>query len=152
MKNKIKKFFNKEFLTFCFIGFVAYLVHQICYLFYLKMNFFDDHYHLISTAFAFTIASIVSLILNAKFTYNEKLSKNNVIKSTLFFIFKFILTEFFCLSIMIPTRRFINDSSFLFIMINKGLPLILTCLTLFLQFIFFNHIFKKKGEHNANNQ
>ena len=74
MLSKIKKtFLTKSFLTFCIIGGLAYLLHQGIYLLYTKtFGFYDDKNHLISTAIAFTVASI--------FTYLQMLNLLMILK------------------------------------------------------------------------
>ena len=102
MLSKIKKtFLTKSFLTFCIIGGLAYLLHQGIYLLYTKtFGFYDDKNHLISTAIAFTVASIFTYFANAKFTYDTKAKSDTAIKSLVVFIVKFVITEGLTLGIM----------------------------------------------------
>lgn len=140
-------FFNKRFLTFCIIGGLAYLVHQFIYLIYTKgLDIWDDHNHLLSTAIAFSIASVVSYLLNAKFTYNQRTSKKKTVEAIVVFIFKFLITEGLTLGIMSLTRHFLDNTDILYKLIDIMLPLILTCITLVLQFLAFNVIFKENKE------
>lgn len=142
---KIKKtFFNKSFLIFCIIGALAYLIHQGIYLLYTKtFNFYDDENHLISTAIAFSIASIFTYFANAKYTYDSKASNSTAVKSLIVFIAKFIITEGLTLGIMAIMNSCFEQTHVFYKIVDIMLPLILTCITLVLQFIAFNIIFKK---------
>lgn len=143
---KIKKIFlNKKFITFCIIGILAYLIHQSIYLLYTKaFNFYDDKNHLLSTAIAFIIASIFTYFANAKFTYNTNTTSSTALKSIVVFILKFLLTEGITLLIMAIMNHNVDSSSLFYKIIDTLLPLILTCITLILQFLAFNVIFKSK--------
>ena len=150
MFNKIKEtFFNKKFITFCIIGFLAYLIHQGVYSLYNSVfHFYDDSFHLLSTAIAFILASIFTYIANAKFTYNANSSKKTVIQSIVVFILKILLTEGITLGIMAIMNSNFNKDDLFYIIVDKMLPLILTCITLILQFLAFNIIFRKKDSNN----
>lgn len=150
MINKIKSiFFNKNFLTFCIIGAIAYLIHQSVYLIYTKgFKFYDDKYHLISTGIAFVIASVFTYIANAKFTYNRKVDSSSAIKSCIVFIIKFIITEGLSLGIMALMNGLFNSDDLIYKLVDIMLPLILTCITLVLQFFAFNVIFKNSKAVN----
>ena len=148
MFKKIKEtFFNKKFITFCIIGFLAYLIHQGIYSLYINVfHFYDDSYHLISTAIAFILASIFTYLANAKFTYNTNSSKKTVIQSIIVFILKFLLTEGITLGIMAIIKSNFTPQDTFYKIVDTMLPLILTCITLILQFLAFNVIFKKKDK------
>lgn len=150
MINKIKSiFFNKNFLSFCIIGGIAYLIHQSIYLIYTKgFKFYDDKYHLISTGIAFIIASIFTYIANARFTYNSKVDSSSALKSCIVFIIKFIITEGLSLGIMAIMNSFFNSDDIIYKLVDIMLPLILTCITLVLQFLAFNVIFNNNKVQN----
>ncbi|MBS1477452.1 MAG: GtrA family protein [Acholeplasmatales bacterium] len=149
MLTKIKRtFFNKSFLTFCIIGGFAYLIHQGIYLLYTKaFNFYDDKNHLRSTAIAFAIASLFTYFANAKFTYDTKASNDTAIKSIIVFILKFFITEGLTLGIMAIMNHNFESTDLFYKIVDILLPLILTCITLILQFIAFNIIFKSKNSN-----
>lgn len=146
MIEKIKKtFFNKEFLTFCIIGFLAYLVHQVIYLIYLKgFKLWDDQYHLLSTAICFSLSSIFAYFANAKWTYSQTASTRTAVQSTLVYVVKFVVVEGITIGIMALTKRCLDSSNVWYKIIETMLPLILTVITMILQFIAFNFIFKKR--------
>lgn len=150
MFKKIKEtFFNRKFITFCIIGFLAYLIHQGIYSLYNSVfHFYDDSYHLISTAIAFILASIFTYLANAKFTYNSNSSKKTVIQSIIVFILKFLLTEGITLGIMAIMNTCFSHDDIFYKIVDILLPLILTCITLILQFLAFNIIFKKHDNKN----
>ncbi len=154
MINKIKKvFFNKKFLTFCIIGGLAYLIHQGIYLLYTKtFNFYDDKYHLISTAIAFSIASIFTYYANAIFTYKTKASSKTMWQSIVVFIIKFVLTEVLTLGIMAIMNANFDKKDVFYKVVDIMLPLILTCITLILQFFAFNVIFKEDKKEETNQE
>ena len=149
MLSKIKKtFLTKSFLTFCIIGGLAYLLHQGIYLLYTKtFGFYDDKNHLISTAIAFTVASIFTYFANAKFTYDTKAKSDTAIKSLVVFIVKFVITEGLTLGIMAIMKHNFSSTDLFYKIVDIMLPLILTCITLVLQFIAFNLIFKSKEKN-----
>lgn len=154
MFSKIKSiFFNKNFLCFCIIGAIAYLIHQSIYLIYTKgFKFYDDKYHLISTGIAFIIASIFTYIANAKFTYKHEVDSTSAIKSCIVFIVKFVITEGLTLVIMAIMNNFFNTEGIFYKLVDILLPLILTCITLILQFFAFNVIFKKNDNSITKNE
>ena len=154
MINKIKKaFFNKKFLTFCIIGGLAYLIHQGIYLLYTKaFNFYDDKYHLISTAIAFSIASIFTYYANAIFTYKTKASSKTMWQSIIVFILKFVLTEALTLGIMAIMNANFDKKDVFYKVVDIMLPLILTCITLILQFFAFNVIFRENKTEETNQE
>lgn len=151
MFSKIKNaFFNKRFLTFCIIGGLAYLIHQGVYLLYTKtFGFYDDKFHLISTAIAFTIASVFTYYANAMFTYKTKASGKTLWQSILVFVLKFILTEGLTLGIMAIMNASFEPEQLFYKIVDIMLPLILTCVTLILQFFAFNIIFKNNKEDSS---
>lgn len=145
MIKKLKQtFLTKSFLTFCIIGGLAYLIHQGIYLLYTKaFSFYDDKFHLISTAIAFLIASIFTYLANAKFTYNTKAKSDTAIKSLFVFVAKFVITECLTLGIMAIMNYNFTPNDVFYKFVDTMLPFILTCITLILQFLAFNIIFKK---------
>lgn len=144
IKNLKQIFFNKSFLTFCIIGGLAYLLHQAIYLLYTKLfGFYDDKFHLISTAISFLIASIFTYFANAKFTYNTKAKSDTAIKSLFVFVAKFAITEGLTLGIMTIMNHNFTPNYVFYKIVDIMLPFILTCVTLILQFLAFNIIFKK---------
>lgn len=151
MFSKIKNaFFNKRFLTFCIIGGLAYFIHQGIYLLYTKaFDFYDDKNHLISTAIAFSIASIFTYYANAKFTYKTKAEGKTMWQSVLVFVLKFIITEGITLGIMAIMNASFEPEQLFYKIVDIMLPLILTCITLILQFFAFNVIFKSNKEEGS---
>ena len=127
---------------------LAYLLHQGIYLLYTKtFGFYDDKNHLISTAIAFTVASIFTYFANAKFTYDTKAKSDTAIKSLVVFIVKFVITEGLTLGIMAIMNHNFSSTDLFYKIVDIMLPLILTCITLVLQFIAFNLIFKSKEKN-----
>lgn len=145
MIKKLKQtFLTKSFFTFCIIGGLAYLIHQGIYLLYTKVfGFYDDKFHLFSTAIAFLIASIFTYFTNAKFTYNTKAKSDTAIKSIFVFFAKFAITEGLTLGIMAIMNHNFTPNDVFYKIVDIMLPFILTCVTLILQFLAFNIIFKK---------
>ena len=149
---KIKStFFTKEFLTFCIIGFVAYLTHQGVYLFY-SSNFYDDTNHLISNGMGFVIASIVSYILNVKFTYKTESNNKTVVLSIITFILKFVLTLGITYGCMALIKIWFSNSNFWYRFFEILIPVFTTAVTLIFQFICFNLIFKKGDNYGISNE
>ena len=152
MINKIiKTFFNKKFIIFCIIGGLAYLVHQGVYSLYTQvLKLYDDPYHLISSGLGFIIASIFTYILNAKITYKTNMSKKTALESLVVYVLKFILTEGITFGIMAIMNNCFSKEDLFYKIVDILLTLILTCITLILQFLAFNVIFKTKNDKNEN--
>ena len=93
------------------------------------------------------MASIFTYFANAKFTYDTKAKSDTAIKSLVVFIVKFVITEGLTLGIMAIMNHNFSSTDLFYKIVDIMLPLILTCITLVLQFIAFNLIFKSKEKN-----
>ncbi len=84
MIDKIKeKFFNKEFLTFCFIGVINTLLAQLIYIFLVAYDLMEPG---MSSIVGDVLTIAVSYVLNMKLTYHEKMSLKSAISFPISYI------------------------------------------------------------------
>ena len=84
MIEKIKeKFFNKAFLTFCFIGVINTLLAQLIYIFLVAYDLMEPG---MSSIVGDVLTIAVSYVLNMKLTYHEKLSLKSAISFPISYI------------------------------------------------------------------
>ena len=77
MFEKIKdKFFNKKFLTFCFIGVINTLLAQVIYIVLVGNDLLEPG---VSSVVGDVLTIAVSYVLNMKLTYHEKMSLKSAI-------------------------------------------------------------------------
>ena len=87
---------------------------------------------------------------NAKITYKTNMSKKTALESLVVYVLKFILTEGITFGIMAIMNNCFSKEDLFYKIVDILLPLILTCITLILQFLAFNVIFKTKNDKNEN--
>ena len=84
MIEKIKeKFFNKAFLTFCFIGVINTLLAQLIYIFLVAYDLMEPG---MSSIVGDVLTIAVSYVLNMKVTYHEKMSLKSAISFPISYI------------------------------------------------------------------
>ena len=84
MIEKIKeKFFNKAFLTFCFIGVINTLLAQLIYIFLVAYDLMEPG---MSSIVGDVLTIAVSYVLNMKLTYHEKMSLKSAISFPISYI------------------------------------------------------------------
>ena len=84
MIDKIKeKFFNKAFLTFCFIGVINTLLAQLIYIFLVAYDLMEPG---MSSIVGDVLTIAVSYVLNMKLTYHEKMSLKSAISFPISYI------------------------------------------------------------------
>ena len=84
MIDKIKeKFFNKEFLTFCFIEVINTLLAQLIYIFLVAYDLMEPG---MSSIVGDVLTIAVSYVLNMKLTYHEKMSLKSAISFPISYI------------------------------------------------------------------
>ena len=78
------------------------------------------------------------------------MSKKTALESLVVYVLKFILTEGITFGIMAIMNNCFSKEDLFYKIVDILLPLILTCITLILQFLAFNVIFKTKNDKNEN--
>lgn len=149
MKKAIDAFLNKKFLTFVLIGIVAYLTNQIVYSSYLAVSsktiLYDDSFHLIANSISYVIASVVSYILNLKFTYKQKNTLKKTISSIVIYLTKYLISLGITYGLMLLINTFVLNQ-IAHTLLENLIPVFTTLVTLLFQFACFNVIFKE-GEN-----
>lgn len=148
---KLKELFlNKKFLIFCLIGLGAYLTHQASYSLYIALSHkeitYDDNNHLIANTIGFVIGSLVSYILNVKFTYKEKYTKENAFLSFLTYVVKYLISLGITYACMTVLKKTLENNTTAYQVLENLIPIVVTGVTLIFQYFCFNKIFKKKEE------
>lgn len=128
----VNAFFSKSFLIFLIIGIINTLIHLGVY----NLILFPSKNTMLSNSFAFVIASTFSYFANVEYTYKEQAQGKTMIYSILVFVAKLLLSDLLTYWFENLLLRF-NIYHFVFL-----IPIPVTIITIPLQFIAFNVIFK----------
>ena len=131
----IKKFLNRQFISYIFFGILTTLVDFI--VFYISNSIFNINY-ILSTIFGWILAVIFAYITNKFFVFNSN-KKENILKEIFsFFYFRF-LSLILSIIFMVLFIEILN--------INESISKIIVNIFVVLANYFFSKVFIfKKGE------
>lgn len=142
MNKLIKPFLSSRFIKFAIIGGLNTLIHLAVYNLVLQI----DNKIVLANTIAFIVASVFSYFANTKFTYNNNPEKTTFVLAMLTFIVKLGVSD----ALTYGFHKLILSINWQVKLLTKIIPIFVTIITLPLQFIVFNVIFKnKKGETSA---